>query len=204
MHESQALTRSYHPRTSPDMCRIAVILAAAMLTATPAAAQHCWPSTIALVIRDANGAVIDPSRDSVRYSPTQQEARADFVVRRVLIRPNDTNAFERSGGTPVMAWYGQGACRVDMREVVVRGNGKVMRLWMDLHIDTQAHPGSSTFLLEAPPLADGTWRLDVCRLPDGESHVYAPIPTRWVRVSRSGTDDRPWQGPRGCEGAAAK
>ena len=182
---------------------LAALAAGLMLAATPAAAQHCWPSMIALVLRDANGAVIDPSRDSIRYSPARGET-ADFMVRRVLIRPGDTNSFDRPGGMPVMGWYGQGACRVDMREVVVRGNGKVMRLWMDLHIDTQAHPGSSTFLLEAPPLADGTWRLDVCRLPDGESHVYAPIPTRWVRVSRSGTSDIAWQGPQGCEGAASR
>jgi len=184
--------------------RIPSLLAAGLaLTATPAAAQHCWPSMIALVVSDASGAVVDPAplmRDSVRYSPGRGET-ADFVVRRALIRPLDTNRFDQPGGMPVIAWYGQGACRVDMREVVVRARGKVMRLWMDLHIDTQARPGSSSFLLKAPPLADGTWRLDVCALPEGESHVYTPIPTRWVRVSDSGDPGTPWQPPRGC-GAA--
>src|SRR5688572_33015381 len=109
------------------MRRITLVAAAVMLAATPAAAQHCWPSLIALVVRDARGAVIDPAplmRDSVRYSPARGET-ADFVVRRALIRPLDTNAFDRPGGTPVIAWYGQGACRVDMREVVVRARGKV-------------------------------------------------------------------------------
>ena len=188
------------------MRRIILVAAAVMLAATPAAAQHCWPSMIALVVRDANGGVIDPAplmRDSVRYSPGRGET-ADFVVRRALIHPNDTNSFDRPGGTPVIAWYGQGACRVDMREVVVRARGKVMRLWMDLHIDTQARPGSSSFLLKAPPLADGTWRLDVCALPEGESHVYTPIPMRWVRVSDSGDPGTPWQPPRGCERGAPR
>jgi hypothetical protein len=187
--------------------RISALLAAGLaLAATPAAAQHCWPSIIALVVRDASGAVIDPAplvRDSVQWSPRRGET-ADFVTRRALIHPNDTNRFDREGGTPVIAWYGQGDCRVDMREVVVRARGKVMRLWMDLHVDTQAHPGSSSFLLKAPPLADGTWRLDVCRLPDGESHVYAPIPARWVRVSASGDPGTPWQPPQGCGGAAGR
>lgn len=185
------------------MRRIALILAAMMLAATPAAAQHCWPSMIALVLRDANGAVIDPSTDSIRYSPARGET-AGFVVRRVLIRPDDTNAFDRPGGTPVMAWYGQGDCRVDMREVVIRNGGKVMRLWMDLHIDTLSRPGRSSYLLEAPPLADGTWRLDVCGLERKPGDGYEPIPARWVRVSRSGTAEMPWQGPRGCEGAASR
>ena len=185
------------------MRRIILVAAAVILAAAPAAAQHCWPSMIALVVRDASGAVIDPAplMDSLRFSPGRGET-ADFVTRRALIRPEDTNRFDQPGGTPVIAWYGQGACRVDMREVVLRRGGVVMRLWMDLHVDTQAHPGLSTFLLKSPPFAAGTWRLDVCRLPEGETHAYAPIPTRWVRVSDSGDPGTPWQGPQGCAAAA--
>lgn len=183
---------------------LAALAAGLMLAATPAAAQHCWPSMIALVLRDANGAVIaPPPMDSIRYAPARRET-SDFVVRRALIQFDDTNAFDRPGGTPVLAWYGQGDCRVDMREVVVRGNGKVMRLWMDLHIDTQARPGRSSYTLEAPPLADGTWRLDVCGLERKAGSGYEPIPPRWVRVSESGTAEIPWQGPQGCEGAASR
>lgn len=182
---------------------LAALAAGLTLAATPAAAQHCWPSIIALVLRDASGAVITPPMDSVRYAPARRET-ADFVVRRALIRAGDTNAFDQPGGTPVVAWYGQGDCRVDMREVVVRGGGKAMRLWMDLHIDTQARSGRSSYLLEAPPLAEGTWRLDVCGLVQKEGSGYAPIPARWVRVSDSGTAEIPWQGPRGCGGAAPR
>lgn len=185
--------------------RTLTLLAAGLaLAAMPVAAQHCWPSMVALELRDENGTVIDPAplmRDSVQWSPLRGET-ADFVTRRALIHPTDTNSFDRPGGTPVIAWYGQGDCRVDMREVVVRARGHAMRLWMDLHIDTQAHPGASSYLLKAPPLADGTWRLDVCSLPHGDSHVYEPIPTRWVRVSSSGEAETPWQGPQGCQGDA--
>lgn len=160
---------------------------------------------VALVVRDARGAVIDPAplMDSLRFSPTREES-SDFMTRRALIHPGDTNRFDQPGGTPAIAWYGQGDCRVDMREVVVRARGKVMRLWVDLHIDTDAHPGRSSFLLETPPLADGTWRLDVCTLPKAELHGYTPIPLRWVRVSASGDPGTPWQPPRGCEGAAGR
>ncbi|HEV7589741.1 MAG TPA: hypothetical protein VGO40_16620 [Longimicrobium sp.] len=179
---------------------IAGLLAAGLaLAASPAAAQHCWPTSIALVVRDAAGAVVDPRplMDSVQYSPRRREP-ADFMVRVALIHPNDTNSFDRPGGIPAITWYRQGDCRVDVREVVLRRGPVVMRLWMDLHLDSQARPGSSDFLLKSPPFAPGTWRLDVCRLPQGKMHAYAPIPTRWVRVSASGDPGTPWQPPQGC------
>lgn len=186
--------------------RITLLAVAGLaLSAARAAAQHCWPSIIALELRDASGAVIDPAPlmpDSVRWSPPRGES-ADFMTRRVLIHPGDTNAFNQPGGTPMIAWYGQGDCRVDMREVVVRAGGHVMRLWMDLHIDTERHPGRSSYLLKAPPLADGTWRLDVCELPRGAEFGYASIPLRWVRVSASGDAEMAWQGPQGCGESAA-
>jgi hypothetical protein len=176
-----------------------LLTTALVLAATPAAAQHCWPSAIALFVRDARGGLVDPRplMDSLQYAPRRLET-ADFVVRVVLIHPDDTNSSDRPGGTPAITWYGQGDCRIDMREVVLRRGPVVMRLWVDLHVDTQARPGSSTFLLKTPPFATGTWRLDVCRLPDGQTHVYAPIPTRWVRVSESGDPGTPWQPPQRC------
>ena len=180
------------------------LLAGLALVASHGAAQHCWPSMITVVVRDAGGAVIDPAplMDSLRFSPAPGKT-ADFMTRRALVDPHDTNRFDQPGGTPVIAWYGQGDCRVDMREVVLRARGKVMRLWMDLHVDTRAHPGRSSYLLEAPPLADGTWRLDVCRLPSAKTDGYALIPGRWVRVSDSGEPGSPPQGPQGCGGAGA-
>lgn len=188
--------------------RLLALLAAGLtLAATPAAAQHCWPTMVALLVRDAEGAVIDPApvmRD-FQYAPRRGET-ADFGVRRALIHPMDTNRFDQPGGTPVIAWYGQGDCRVDMREVVLRRGDTVMRLWMDLHLDSQRFVGVGSFLLESPPFASGTWRLDVCGLvPEREtSRRYTPIPTRWVRVSSSGEPGTPWQPPRGCEGAAGR
>jgi hypothetical protein len=77
-----------------------------------------------------------------------------------------------------------------------------MRLWVDLHVDTDRHPGPSNFSLNTPPFAAGTWRLDVCGVPPGESGSYAPIPPRWTRVSGSGGPAGAWQAPRGCEGAS--
>lgn len=179
--------------------RVSLAALGLVLAASPAAAQHCWPSMIALVVRDARGEVMNPGplMDSLRYSPARRET-ADFVVRAALVHPGDTNAFDQPGGTPSIVWYGQGDCRVDMREVVLRAPGVVMRLWMDLHLDTQRRPGPSSYLLKTPPLANGTWRLDVCRLPEGTNGGYAPIPTRWVRVSERGDPGTPPQAPAGC------
>ncbi|MFL5538876.1 MAG: hypothetical protein ACJ8J0_07785 [Longimicrobiaceae bacterium] len=184
---------------------LALLVAGLTLAATPAAAQHCWPTMVALVVRDAQGAVIDPAplMGGFQYSPRRGET-ADFEVRRALVHPMDTNRFDQPGGTPVIAWHGQGDYRVDMREAVLRRGDTVMRLWMDLHLDSERHPGAGSFLLESPPFAPGTWRLDVCALPEAESHRYTPVPARWVRVSPSGEPGTPWQPPRGCEGAAGR
>ena len=172
---------------------------AVAFAASSAAAQHCWPTSIALEVRDAQGAIIDPRplADSMQYSPPRNQD-ADFMVRRALIDPSETNNFDRPGGTPVLIWYGQGDCRVDMREVVLRRGPVVMRLWMDLHVDSDRNPGPSNFLLNTPRFASGTWRLDVCALPEGESHRYAIVTPRWVRVSASGDPGTPWQPPQGC------
>jgi hypothetical protein len=182
--------------------RSLLLALAAMLVAAPAAAQHCWPSIVALVVRDADGTVIDPARlDSIAYEP-ESGATADFRVRPVRIDPGDQNSFAR-GQTPTLAWSGQGDCRVDMREVVLRRGGEVMRLWMDLHLATGTHPGPSTFILDTPAFGAGTWRLDVCELSRGDLDGFAPIPARWARVSASGDPGVAWQAPQGCGGGTA-
>jgi hypothetical protein len=186
------------------MRRPILLALAALVAATPAAAQHCWPTIIALVVRDADGASIDPARlDSIAYAPNGRDATADFAVRPIHVDTASDQSFER-GPTPVLAWYGQGDCRVDIREVVLRRGGEVMRLWVDLHLDTGKHPGPSYFSLNTPPFAAGTWRLDVCGVPRGVPGRYAQIPPRWTRVSVSGAPGIPRQAPQGCEGTAPR
>jgi len=180
--------------------RIATLLAAGLaLAATPTAAQHCGPTAIALILKDARGAVIDPRplMDSVQYSPGRDED-ADFMVRVVLIHPNEMGRWDQPGGTPAITWYGRGDCRVDMREVLLRRGRVAMRLWMDLHLNSLQSRWPSSYVLESPPFASGTWRLDVCTVPTGDSDRYPPIPARWVRVSDSGDPGTPWQPPQGC------
>ena len=185
--------------------RIAVLLTAGLVLATtPAAAQHCGPTAVALVVKDARGAVVDPRplMDSVRYSPARDED-ADFRVRVVLIHPDERGRWDQPGGIPAITGSGgQAGCRVDVREVVLRRGPVVMRLWMDLHLNSLLTHAPASYLLESPPFASGTWRLDVCAVPEGDRDRYVPIPRRWVRVSASGDPGIPWQPPRGC-GAAA-
>jgi hypothetical protein len=184
--------------------RIPLLALALTLIAGPAAAQHCWPSTIALLVRDARGAVLDPQRlDSIAYAPMPDPDTADFRVRPERINVADSNDFE--GKTPVLAWRGRGDCRVDVREVVLRRGRQVMRLWMDLHVRTlgPGRRGPSQFLLETPPFGTGTWRLDVCTMPAGDQPAFTPIPGRWTRVSASGEPGTPAQAPQGCGSTAA-
>jgi hypothetical protein len=184
------------------MMRLTLLALAATLLATNAAAQHCWPSSVALLLRDAGGAVIDPERlDSIAQSPGPGDD-ADFSVGTKRIDLDDAGSFD--GTTPAYVWQGRGDCRVDVREVVLRRGREVMRLWMDLHVNTQRRPGPSSFLLEPPRFAAGTWRLDVCALPSGSNSRYALIPPRWVRVSASGDPGMPWQAPQGCGAATAR
>jgi len=182
--------------------RLILLALAATLVASNAAAQHCWPSTIALLVRDARGAVLDLERlDSVALSPEPGD-EADFSAGTRRIDVTGRNAFE--GSTPALVWQGRGDCRVDVREVVLRRGQEVMRLWMDLHIATKDRPGPSSYLLMAPTFAVGTWRLDVCGLGFGELDRRAEIPPTWVRVSASGEPGTPWQAPQGCGAAAAR
>ncbi|HEX8904066.1 MAG TPA: hypothetical protein VF771_04450 [Longimicrobiaceae bacterium] len=187
------------------MRRIILIAAALMVAASPVAAQHCWPTGIALIVQDEHGAIIDPHplMQSLEYSPPRGETEgfADFHVDAVLIDSLDRNNWNRPGGIPVIEWYGRGDCRVDMREVVLHRDGKTMRLWMDLHLDSQRNPDPSDFMLRTPLFAEGTWRLDVCAMPEGSLHRFVVIAPRWVRVSPSGNPRAGWQPPRGCAGA---
>lgn len=182
--------------------RLTLLALALTLIAGPAAAQHCWPSTIALLVRDARGAVLDPQRlDSIAYAPTPDPDTADFRVGPERINVADSQDSE--GKTPVLAWRGRGDCRIDMREVVLRRGVQVMRLWMDLHVHTLRKSGASQFLLETPPFGSGTWRLDVCAMPEGPQPAFTPIPERWTRVSASGAPGTPPQAPQGCGSTAA-
>jgi hypothetical protein len=181
-----------------------LLLAVVVVAGLPAhaLAQHCWPVSVALLVRDGAGKPVARERlDSVAYTP-QPSRDADFAVQGARIDLNDGNA--ASGPTPVIHWYGRGACRVDLREVVLYRQGVVMRLWMDLHVNSLTRPGSSQYVLDTPPLAPGTWRLDVCGPPDGRMNAFAAIPPRWVRVSASGDPGVPWQAPQGCGAAAAR
>jgi len=182
--------------------RLILLALAATLVASNAAAQHCWPSTIALLVRDARGAVLNPERlESIAQSPGAGDD-ADFAVGTQRIDIDDAGSFD--GTTPAYVWRGRGDCRVDVREVVLRRGREVMRLWMDLHVNTKERPGDSSFLVEAPPFATGTWRLDVCALPDGSTGAFTRVPPAWVRVSASGEPGTPWQAPQGCGAAAAR
>ena len=53
--------------------------------AIPAAAQHCWPSSLALVVHDSTGHIIHPQDfDTVAYTPVKPDsADTQFAVRRL-------------------------------------------------------------------------------------------------------------------------
>jgi hypothetical protein len=163
--------------------RIILPIVAVLLTAQAARAQHCWPSSVGLVVRDSSGAVMDAAAlDSVAYSPQRSE-HADFRV-----EPWRVTAAGLPKGLPkdsvtVLLWYGRGRCRVEMDEVVLREGGREMRLRLHVRVDTELRPGPSSYLLDLPPFTAGTFELDWADRGGGRWAEPLVIPVgRWRRV----------------------
>ena len=72
-------------------------------------------------------------------------------------------------------------------EVTLARGGRVMRLRLNLRLDTEADPAPTEYVLDAPPFAEGTWEL-VQPLPPGRLNGPArvPAPSRWRRVAENG------------------
>src|SRR5687767_14776232 len=73
-----------HRRSRPIPTFLAVLLAC-LAQAAPARAQHCWPSNVALLVRDEQGALIHPRElTGYTYTPERPDsADTQFTVRRL-------------------------------------------------------------------------------------------------------------------------
>jgi hypothetical protein len=160
------------------------LLAAGAALARPAAAQHCWPSNLALLVHDAGGGIVHPdSLDSYSHTPLEPDSvDTQFTVRRL-------GAYWKGvvpDGTPSLYWWGEGDCRVDVDEVVLTHDGRVMRLRLNVRLDTDARPGPTEYVLDAPPFAEGTWEL-VQPLPPGRVNRPVRVPaSHWRRMAQNG------------------
>ena len=107
-----------------------VLLACATLV-TQAAAQHCWPSSVALLVRDERGALIHPDElDGYTYTPEKPDSSDQGHD---LEHRTDGRWGPRApAGTYALRWWGQGDCRVHLDEVVLRRGGREMRLRLSL------------------------------------------------------------------------
>ena len=163
----------------------AALLAPAVFAVGEARAQHCWPTMVGLVVRDSTGAVLQPEAlEHLSYAPLPG-ASADFAVHPWRLAPYESAGLSRSDSLPVLLWAGQGDCRVEMREVVLRHGGREMRLLLDVRLDSDRAPGFSEYLIDLPPFAPGTWRLDLSPLPTrrpAKGPIFIPA-THWRRVA---------------------
>ena len=168
----------------PTFVSLLIPLAASAALPRAAAAQHCWPSHLALLVRSETGAVIPPgSLDSLSYTPVEPDSADMGFDMRVL------DAYWRSAvqpGPPALNWWGRGDCRVHLDEVTLVRGGRVMRLRMAVRLDTQARPGPTVYVVEAPPFAEGTWEL-AHPLPPGRIGGPVRVPAEsWRRVADGG------------------
>jgi hypothetical protein len=160
------------------------LLAACVALVRPAAAQHCWPSSLALLVHDEGGRILHPdSLDGYTHTPLEPDSvDTQFSIRRL-------DAYWKEvvpHGTPALYWWGEGDCRVDVDDVVLTRGGRVMRLRLNVRLDTNARPGPTVYVLDAPPFAEGTWEL-VHPLPPGALNRPAWVPAdRWRRVASGG------------------
>lgn len=158
---------------------IPILIACAL--ATPAAAQHCWPSSVALLVRDERGVLIHPDQ-LTSYTYTPQPPDSSGQAHQIRNRTDDRWSPRVPRGAHALYWMGQGPCRVYLDEVVLRRGDTVMRLRLNLRLDTEANPGPTEFLIDTPAFQPGTFELGL-PLPagrlDGPAWVTAG---RWRRL----------------------
>ncbi|HEX2207751.1 MAG TPA: hypothetical protein VHG93_08710 [Longimicrobium sp.] len=170
----------HRPRLPHLFILIPVLLVCAAL-AEPAAAQHCWPSSVALLVRDERGALIHPDElTGYTYTPIAPDSSDQ---RHDLEHRTDGRWDPRvPPGTHALHWWGRGRCRVYLDEVVLRRGDAVMRLRLNLRLDTNARPGPTEYLIDTPAFQPGTFELGL-PLPPGELHRAAWVTAgRWRRL----------------------
>ena len=172
------------PIRFPSRPLLLLIAVACSALARPAAAQHCWPSSVALLVRDEAGALIHP-RDLAGWTFTPPPGRHGDTGFRV--RPLDQARWAGvvPAGTHALYWWGQGDCLVFLDEVVLVRGGARMTLRMNVRIETEARPGPSEYVVDTPPFARGTWELGP--LPAGQ--LDGPVKVgaeHWRRVADDG------------------
>jgi hypothetical protein len=157
-----------------------ILLACAALS-RPAAAQHCWPSSVALLVRDERGALIHPNElDGYTYTPEKPDSSDQ---RHDLEHRTDSRWGPRvPRGTYALHWWGRGDCRVHLDEVVLRRGGSTMRLRLNLRLDTDADPGPTEYVIDTPAFQPGAFELGL-PLPAGRIGGAAWVTAdRWRRL----------------------
>lgn len=166
-------------RRTPIPIVLSLLLACAL--AAPAAAQHCWPSSVGLLVRDERGVLIHPD-ELASYTYTPADPDSSDQAHEIRTRTDARWEPHVPRGTPALYWYGQGDCRVYLDEVVLRRGDAVMRLRLNLRLDTDLNPGPTEFLIDTPAFQPGTFQLGL-PLPqgglDGPAWVTAG---RWRRL----------------------
>jgi hypothetical protein len=167
-------------RSRPIPILLSILLACVALAA-PAAAQHCWPASVSLLVRDEAGALINPNAlDGYTFTPERPDSSDQ---QHGLGRRTDDRWMPLAPrGTYSLHWWGRGDCRVHLDEVVLRRGGGEMRLRLNLRLDTDRDPGPTEYVIDTPPFQPGTWELAL-PLPQGRQRGAAQVTAdRWRRL----------------------
>ena len=168
----------------PNSVLIPTLLACLAL-ARPAAAQHCWPSSVSLLVRDEQGAPIHP-RELSGYTWTPQKPDSSDQGDDRAHRTDGRRGPRVPAGTYALHWWGRGDCRVHLDEVVLTRGDRVMRLRLNLRLDTNADPGPTEYVIDTPSFQPGTFELGL-PLPPGVLHGAARVTAgAWRRLPDDG------------------
>ncbi|WP_420129888.1 hypothetical protein [Longimicrobium sp.] len=132
---------------------------------------------MALLVRDEQGALIHP-RELDGYTYTPERPDSSDQRHRVEHRTDGRWRPHVPPGAHALYWWGRGDCRVHIDEVVLTRGGQVMRLRLNLRLDTGADPGPTEYLVDTPAFQPGTWEL---RMPLPGGKLQGPA---WVTAAR--------------------
>lgn len=144
--------------------------------ASAAAAQSCWPVRVLVELRNASGQRVDPVvLDSVVVTSGTVRERVDFQRSPPRAARADTAGY--------LHFIGHG-CVLRVDRVTLYHGRRVMHLDFGMEVNSNRRRGPSAFVVQAPPLHSGTFRLRWDPMePGGAYEDPKRLPAeRWERV----------------------
>jgi hypothetical protein len=137
---------------SDPLYRSAIAGVLLFLAAAPAAAQSCSRVAVLVEVRDSAGHHLDPAAlDSIiTTAPGSAPERELFDGRSPPPVPGDPRRY---------LWRSTSGCHLQVHRISFYQGDRRLHLDFDMDVNTSRRRGPHVFLIQAPPLRSGTFRL---------------------------------------------